>query len=589
MIKKLIQKIKDGTVSEILQELRWISGHGRRYLWEIGFYILLGILGTVITLVAGIISKNIIDIVTGYQTGYAVQAAVFYVVMQLTTIGLNAVSSRISAKVQLRVSQALRADIFNRIMRAQWEPLSEYHSGDLLTRCSRDTETVAGSIIGWVPSLIVNALKFTGTFLVLFWFDQTLALLALASAPITLLLSGFLVKRIRKHSRSIREIGSETMAFHTEAFRNMQFIKAFHAEDIYNTRLNHIQNKQKHAVLEHNRFSVLTSSFMSLVGMVIGGVCFLWSAYRLWRNHITFGEMTLFLQLAGGLSGAFGALVALVPAAISAATAAGRIMEITRLPAEETGDTEQAEQLLQTGCAVEIEAESVSFTYRSGKTVFQNVHFRTVPGAIVAVAGPSGSGKTTLLRLLLGMTPIQEGHLRLRGGNPELVIDISPSTRKLFSYVPQDNTLFSGTIAENLRITNPEATDDMLMDALKTACADDFVNALPEKLNSRVGENGDGLSKGQIQRIAIARALLSQAPILLLDEATSALDAKTERTLLENIQKFRKNRTCIVTTHRPSVLSICQHGYLIQEQTVTQIEREQLHRSMEKSLLTDPT
>jgi len=586
VIKKLIQKIKDGAVLEILQELRWISGYSRRYLWAIGFYILLGILGTIISLVASIISKNIIDIVTGYQAGYAVQAAVVYVVMQLTTIGLNAGSSRISAKVQLRVSQELRADVFNKIMRAQWEPLSEYHSGDLLTRCSRDTETVAGSIISWIPSLIVNALQFTGTFFVLFWFDRTLALLALASAPVTLLLSGVLVKQIRKHSRQIREIGSETMAFHTEAFRNIQFIKAFHAENTYSGKLTRIQAKQKYAVLEHNRFSVLTSSFMSLVGMVIGGVCFLWSAYRLWGNHITFGEMTLFLQLAGSLSGAFGALVALVPAAISAATAAGRIMEITQLPAEEIGDTEQAEQLLQAGCAVEIEAENVSFTYRSGKEVFRNIHLKAETGAIVAIMGPSGSGKTTLLRLLLGMTPVQAGSLRIRGGDPELVMEICPGTRRLFAYVPQDNPLFSGTIAENLRISNPDATDDMLMDALKTACADDFVSALPDGLSSRVGENGDGLSKGQIQRISIARALLSKAPVLLLDEATSALDAKTERTLLENIQKSQKGRTCIVTTHRPSVLSICQHVYLIQERTVTPAREEQLQKIMEESFST---
>ena len=581
MMKRLIRKIKDGTVSQILQELRWIGTYGRRYFWAILWYILLGILGTGVTLAASVLSKNIIDIVTGHQTGKALYAAVIYVVMQLTNIGLQAATSRISARVQLRVSQELRAEIFRKIMQAQWEPLSAYHSGDLLTRSSRDTDTVAGSVISWVPSLVVNALQLIGTFLVLFWFDKTLALLALASAPITLLVSVFLVKKIRKYSLRMRQIGSETTAFHTEAFRNIRFIKAFHATDVYCGKLADLQNKRKEAVLEHNRFSVLTSSLLSIVGMVVGGVCFFWSAYRLWGNHITFGEMTLFLQLSGSLSGAFSALVSLVPAAISAATAAGRIMEITELPVEEITHQTEVDELLQENSGIKIQAENVSFSYRSGKTVFQNTQFQAEAGQIVAVVGPSGEGKTTFLRLLLGMMPLKTGQIRLQSGKSELAVNASAATRRLFAYVPQDNTLFSGTIAENMRLINPDATDDMLMDALKLACADDFVRALPQGLNSLVGESGDGLSKGQIQRIAIARALLNDAPMLLLDEATSALDVQTESLLLKNIQEHHKNRTCIVTTHRPSVLSVCQQTYLIRNQVIEQVDETQIQTLLE--------
>ena len=581
MIERLVRKIKDGTATQLLQELRWIGGYARRYKWAIGWYILLGIIGTGFGLAASVVSKNIIDIVTGNQTGYALQAAIIYVVMQLTIIALKAGTARISAQVQLRVSQELRADIFQKIMRAQWEPLSEYHSGDLLTRSSRDADAVADSVISWVPSLVVDLLQFIGTFFVIFWFDRTLALLALASAPVTLLMSGFLVKRIRKYSCQMRQIGSENIAFHAEAFRNIKFIKAFHAIDIYCNKLLGIQKKQKDAAMEHNRFSVMTSAFMSLVGMVVGGVCFLWSVYRLWGNHITFGEMTLFLQLSGSLSGAFGALVSLVPAAVTAATAAGRIMEITNLPAEQIDDQAQVDHILQTGEGVKILAENVSFSYRPGTKVFQNVEFRTEAGEIVALVGPSGGGKTTLLRLLLGMMSVQSGSIQLQGGQPTFAVEASASTRKLFAYVPQDNTLFSGTIAENLRITNPEATDDMLFNALKTACAYDFVSELPEGLYSKLGENGEGLSKGQIQRLSIARAILSDAPVLLLDEATSALDMKTARELLKNIQSSQKWRTCIITTHKPSVLSICERAYLIRDQHVTPVATEQLQEIME--------
>lgn len=374
-MKKMIKKMKNSPAGEILQELRWISGYGRKYLWAIGWYIFLGVLGTALGLTASVISKDVIDIVTGHQTGYVVWAAVAFVSMQLVKILLSVVAGRISAKVQLRVSQEIRADVFRKIMLAQWEPLSGYHSGDLITRSGRDTDTVAGSVMSWVPSLLVNSLQLIGTFLVLFWFDSTLAFLALASAPATLLVSGFMAKRIRKHSKQMRQISSEITAFQAESFQNIQFIKAFNAVDQYSQKLSDIQKKQKKATLEYNRFSILSSAFLSTLGMVMGGVCFFWSVYRLWGGHITFGEMTLFLQLSGSLSGAFGALVSLVPSAISAATAAGRIMGITLLPAEKTAPSAQAEKILSTGETVQVAAENVDFSYILGEPVFVQAQF----------------------------------------------------------------------------------------------------------------------------------------------------------------------------------------------------------------------
>ena len=580
MIKRLIEKIKDKTAFQIIEELRWIGAYSRRYIWAICWYIFLGIVSTLIGLAAGIVSKDIIDIVTGQRTGHVVQAAIIYVVMNITTIVLGGLSSRISAKVQLRVSQDLRADIFKRIMQAEWEPLSEYHSGDLLTRSARDTDTIAGNVIGWIPSLVVNFLKFTGTFLVLFWFDSTLALLALASAPITLFLSSFLIRRIRKHSKEMRNIASETSVFHTEAFRNIRFIKAYHAIDTYSDKLKDLQEKQKEATLEYNKFSIFTSTFLSFVGMVVGGVCFLWSAYRLWGNHITFGEMMLFLQLSGSLAGAFGALVSLIPNAVTAATAAGRIMEITQLPTEKQINQTEVQSILQSGCGVRVQAENMSFSYKDGKEVFKNCAFRADAGECVAFIGPSGGGKTTLLRLMLGLLSSDKENITLCCDDLNIELDVSPSTRSLFAYVPQDNTLFSGTVAENLRLTNPNATEEMMEEALKNACAYEFVSALPNGVHTRVGENGSRLSKGQIQRLALARAILSDAPILLLDEATSALDVRTERKLLENIMECRKGRTCIITTHKSSVLAICQKAYLIKDRNITFIEKEQAEQIM---------
>ena len=280
--------------------------------------------------------------------------------------------------------------------------------------------------------------------------------------------------------------------------------------------------------------------------------------------------MTMFLQLVGTLAGAFSALVGMVPAAITTATSAGRVKEVAQLPAEEYTHQAEVEQILQSKrCAISLQVENMDFSYLSGNGVFRQVQLEAQPGQIVALVGPSGGGKTTMLRILLGIVEVKSGSATVTGGEPAITLPISPSTRRLITYVPQENTLFSGTVAENLRILKPEATEQQLREALQLSCADGFVDKLPQGIHTQLGERGKGLSEGQIQRLCIARALLSDAPVLLMDEATSALDVQTEQKILENITGVQKNRTCIVTTHRPSILEISHRVYQISEETVT--------------------
>lgn len=338
----------------------------------------------------------------------------------------------------------------------------------------------------------------------------------------------------------------------------MQLIKSFGILDVYSRKLRQLQKRQKTASLKFKKFSVLTSSTMALVGMVVGGLCFFWSVYRLWKGHITFGEMTMFLQLSGVLSGAFRALVGMAPVTISAATAAERVMEVTSLPKEEFLHDAEVQQMLRNGyCRIKL--DHVDFSYTPEFPVLKNVSMEVQPGQVIGIVGASGEGKTTLLRILLGVVDVSGGSVTVDG--EDLCIPVSPSTRKLFSYVPQENTMFSGTIEENLRIMAPDATEEAIWEALEIACAAEFVRDLG--LDSTLGERGNGLSQGQIQRLAIARALLSPAPILLLDEATSALDMDTGSRILKNIVSGPKNRTCIITTHRLSVMDACGQVYEI--------------------------
>ncbi len=560
--KKIIRKIQEGALREVMLELHWIYQYGLKYAGSIIWYILLGIIGIVTGLAGSVISKYIIDAVTGYDSNSLLPAAVAYVLLQLFTIGSRAWTSMISEKIVIKVDQEIRADVYDKIMDADWEALSQFHSGDLLNRVDNDVSNVSNSVLGWVPDFVTRFLQFAGTLGIILYYDPTLALLALISAPITILVSRSVSKRIRNYNKKIREVSSDVMVFNEESFHNVQLIKAFGLTDLYKKKLRNVQETYKKIRLDYNRFQVAASSGMSLVGNVVAMVCFGWGIYRLWTGHITYGTMTLFLQLASSLAGSFSGLVYMIPSAISAATAAGRLMSVTQLPKEKRICEEKAEELIRAKKGIEVRAEGINFQYDTGKKVLQNACFVANPGEIVAIVGPSGEGKTTMLRILLGLVSIREGIVTVNASGEERV-PVSAATRRLFSYVPQDNVMFAGSIAENMRIMKEEATDEQINEALRKACAYEFVHKIPTGLKSPIKENGGGFSEGQIQRLAIARALLSDAPVLLLDEATSALDVATERKILRNILDKSSDKTCIITTHRPSVLSMCDRIYRI--------------------------
>ena len=571
-MKKLLHFFRSRSLRELLQELNWLSKYSQRYKKEVLWYIFIGVLGTVVSLTGSILSKHIIDVVTGFNTSGIITALIFFVLMQLFQILVRAISSRISTQVSIRVDQQITAQIYDKLLITDWEALSAYHSGDILTRVVSDASTVSSSVLGLVPELLTRLLQFAGTFCVIHYYDATLATLALLSAPVTLLMSRYVIKMMRHHNQKMRQLSSEMMVFHEESLQNIQLIKSFDRTDTYSQKHRNLQQRFKDASMDYNRFSIHKNTIMSLAGTVVALACFCWAIYRLWSNYITYGTMTLFLQLSGSLTASFAALASLVPSAISAATAARRIMAIMELPVEDRSDAPVVEAFVHQHqvTSLRVEAKGLSYHYEDGMLVLTDSDFVANAGQIVTFVGPSGEGKTTLLRLLLGIIRPKNGTLRLcaeDGSN----IDISASTRALFAYVPQGNTFFSGTVRENLLMMHPDATDAQLHDVLQVACAEDFIQALPLGLDTPVREHGGGFSEGQLQRLCIARALLSNAPILLLDEATSALDIETEKKVLDNIMQSQKGRTCIITTHRPSVLEISHRIYRIRNDRIEPI------------------
>lgn len=565
LYSKIKSKIKDGTFREMWQETLWMMKYVRQYRRYVFTYILLGVLGTGMSLVSSLAMRRLIDVVTGFEHGGLASAASLMIGLMLGSLVMQAVASRIAAKINVRVQNGIQAEVYDRMLRTDWQSLEKFRSGDLINRLNSDVSGISSGITGILPSFVTGVVQFLGSLIIILCYDPVMALIAFVGAPVYALSSKALIKRMRDYNKRMKDINSRVMSFHEDSFRNLSTIKSFGVMDGFNVRMQQMQKTYRDAALDYNRFSVIAGFVMGVVGLVISMGCFGWGVYRLWSNAISYGTMTMFLQLANMLRAAFSTLIGLIPTYISVTTSAGRLMAVIELPEEEG-----AREMLPVPEKCSIYFENVSFTYKdSGETVLENVDFHADSGEFVAITGASGEGKTTMIRLMLGLVSADEGQVYLiRDGER---CRASAATRRAFAYVPQGNTILAGTIADNLKMVKENASEQEMTEALKLACADEFVSKLPWGIDSNVGELGHGFSEGQAQRIAIARALMQKAPILILDEATSALDEGTEKQLLKNIRTSDAIKTCIIITHRSATANICERHYEIKGTSISEV------------------
>lgn len=564
--RKVKQHFHREDPQQLKRERKWLLTRVMQHKGKILTVGLLGMIGTVMGLASSVASKYLIDAVTGYGAEMLGRAAAMMALMLLGSLVLQGISSRVSASVHIHVKNEMQHATYGRILRAGWEALEPYRSGDLLNRLNSDVNTVSDGIISFFPSLVTSSVKFLGAFGIMLYYDPVMALIALLGVPVTLVLSRMMLKKMRAHNLEMKELAGEVMSFQEDSFRNLTSIKAFSITDRFDTEMRRLQGTYTDAYLSYNAFQIGMSSFLSLVSIAVTGACFGWGVYQLWNGSITYGSMTLFLQLASTLRGAFSALVSLAQQTISITTSAGRILAVEALPEED----HIVPQGLFGEDTLDIQIEQASFHYQNGDSVLDTFDFTARHGDLIAVIGPSGEGKTTLLRLLLGLVEPCSGQVVLVGSSGNRY-PITAGTRSVFAYVPQGNSVFSGTIAENLRLVSPDAGEAELEQALKIACAWEFVSQFPEGIHHALGAGGRGISEGQAQRLAIARALLRKAPILLLDEATSGLDIATERQLLENLRQSGLLHTCILVTHRPESARFCSRTYEIQRGQVAEV------------------
>ena len=572
----LVHRMKNGTFGEILNDWRWIFTYSKKYKGAIVFYTILGIFSTSMGLVSSVANKYLIDIITGYQTNKLWILIAITLISAGFNLSIGNLLSRWSLKLSIRINNEIQADIFDKIIDSEWLSLSHYSNGDVLNRFNSDVGTVAGNAVSWIPNVIIAIFNFIATFCIIWKYNRIMALLAFASAPVSLVMSRFMIRKQRDYAKKSREMSSKVTNFEVETFYNMDTIKSFGISSLYERKLRWWQNQYADIQLDYNMFSIKTSIFMSLVGMAVQYTAFGYCLWLLWSRQITYGTMTLFLSQRASLQSAFSSLISIIPNFLNSSVSAHRIRELVDLPKEEHIRLDENIKK-QSVNGVSVHMHGVDFAYVPGVNVICQSDFHADPGEIVALVGPSGEGKTTMIRLILGLVHPEKGIVYLTNHDGDKVKS-NADIRYLFAYVPQGNTILSGTIADNMRMVKEDASDEEIVSALQTACAWDFVKKLPKGINSPVGERGRGLSEGQSQRIAIARALLRDAPVLLLDEATSALDVVTERQVLKNIMQFNPRRTCIVTTHRPTVLNMCQRVYRVMNRHVVQVSKEESSR-----------
>lgn len=575
-IQFYINRIKAGRLKTMWHQTLWIYQYARKYKFAMIFYTALGFSGTAFSLLTSWFSKNLVDIITGHQSGVLLQTFATMIGLNVANMVISQISDYISTNISLKVDSEIKADIFGKILITDWESLTNYHTGDLLTRWSSDASTISTGVLNFIPNLIIAIVQFISAFVMVVYNDWTFAIFAFLSMPVSLLLSKTLMKRMINNNERSAAMSAKMSGFNQETFSNVQTIKAFSLIRLYIDRLKQLQNEYITMRLDFKRMSIWTSLLLSTVGLLVSYSAYGWGIYRVWSGAITYGTMTMFLTLSGTLTTTLHNITAIIPNAITLTTSAGRLMDIVEMPREDYSDEEEVNQFLEKNASdgVSLSLNHITYAYQTGTLVFKDAFLDAHPHEIVALVGPSGEGKTTLLRLILALMKTQEGTAYIEGSN-SAKLDLTPSTRKLFSYVPQGNTMFSGTIAENMRDVKPDASEEEIIEALKLADAWEFVSKLKDGIYSKIKERGGGFSEGQAQRLSIARALIRKSPILLLDEATSALDLETEKRVLSNIMKDTYPRTCIVTTHRLSILKVCSKVYRIQEkQCVLQSDAE---------------
>lgn len=533
--------------------LRQLSKLAAPFRLKIILLIIITSLTSVLAVGTALITRKLIDEAVGRQFSTAVLFLILLALFFILRIAFGSLSGILSIRLSEKIANKIQKDLVSKVYKAEWLYLNQYHSGDLLTRMTSDIGYITNFWVNIFPAIVSLIVQLIFAFATLFYFDKTLALFAFILGPITASIGFILGRKIKKLQHMIQAAESRKRSYLGETIKNIIVVKTFEHEEKSLAKVKEYQDDKYRWIIKKSNMNVF-SSFIIAGGYWLGYfAAFVWGLYGLSRHTTSFGTFTAFIELIGYVHGPFEGLVRTIPQIATCLASVERIASLSSIKEEIKTISTSPFPVLK------IVGENLSFEYSKNRPVFTDVTFEIKKGELVALVGSSGEGKTTLIRLLLALIHPTSGRIFAQYQNGQ-TIDLSAATRKLFAYVPQGNTLFSGTIMDNLRMGNSEISAEEVSQALRISCSWDFVQDLPDKENTIIGESAVGLSEGQAQRLSIARALLRKAPILLLDEATSALDPETEKKVLDNIKKI-PGLTCLAITHRLSVAEVCDKTF----------------------------
>lgn len=493
--------------------------------------------------------KHAIDIATGIEEGSLVATGILIALLMLTEIASRAVSQWIHAVTGNKVRNRMRRDVFARLLRCDWLHLQKHHTGDLINRLEGDVAGITTLMTDIIPASIVTGTQLLASFVLLFTMSPLLAVAIFITLPVCMVVSRVYVKKMRKLNRDVRDSDSRIQSVLQESLQHKELIKSLEQNDSTEQQLSHLQERLQSQVASRTRFSLGAYTLIQL-GFAAGYViAFMWGVDSLANGIITYGTMAAYLQLVGLIQRPTMDLSRYVPSVVSSLTAAERLYELEDIPVEQQGDAVMFKE------TAGVRFNDVTFRYEEDKRpILDKFTFDFPPNSCTAIVGETGAGKTTLIRLLIALINPQGGSIELY--NAEKRHESSTLTRRNFVYIPQGNSLVSGTIRDNLLMGNPDATDEEMHEALRIACAE-YVHEMPDGIDSPISERGGGLSEGQAQRIAVARSILRPGSILILDEVTSALDEVTEKEMLRRLTQSKIGKTLIFVTHRPAVIDYC--------------------------------
>ena len=534
----------------ILKYVRWLWSHSVGARGAVLVNILLGSLSVGLNLLFIFLCKRLVDIATGVLPDSLSLYTAFVLVVVVLRLVVTALNVRVENLTNSKMNFIIRKDLYSNLLYAEWLGKEKRHTGDTVNRLETDVSTVTSVICSDFPQIFTTLIQLVAAVVFLCTLEWRLAALLVLITPLFIVFSRIFIHRLREMTRGIRETESQVQSHLQESLQHRMVIQSMENEGRMEDRLDDLQDREYGQIKERTRFNIIARTMVSAAFSLGYIAAFLWGVYGISKGAITFGVMTAFLQLVGQVQRPLVNLARQIPSFIYSTTSIDRLMEMEDAPKEVAGDP------VKLAGPAGIRVEDLYYRYPDGqRMILQGLTFDFPPLSRTAIVGETGSGKSTLIRLMLALLKPVDGRVVLYDGTQE--VPASAATRCNLVYVPQGNTLFSGSVGENLRMGNPEATEEEMKAALETAVAD-FVFSLPDGMDTRCGEGGAGLSEGQAQRIAIARGLLRPGSILLLDEFSSSLDPETEQRLMDNLTKKAAGKTMIFITHRERIAQLCE-------------------------------